>query len=153
MFSSATNRVIRKWCPRWFAGVGKCPSPAALYMHLLDAFIKSTDVGNSNFAGKQTERQVTFACAFVAWMLHERHVDCRMRRDEFFAWKSHGNCTAIDCWPAFEPKPSSEQAVIVGEHSPCVCSDVSSEKKPPTVRKCHSCRAGFVVGLFALKTP
>jgi len=52
-------------------------------MHLLDAFINSTDVSNSNFASKRTQRQVTFTYAFVGWMLNEGHVDYRMRRDEF----------------------------------------------------------------------
>ena len=33
-----------------------------------------------------------------------------------FVWFSYGNYTRIDYWPAFEPKPNSERAVVVGEH-------------------------------------
>ena len=83
MFSSATNRVVRKWSPRWLAHIGKNPSHVALNMHLLNAFINSTDVGNSNFASKRTHRQVTFTYAFVGWMLNEGPVYFGMRTNEF----------------------------------------------------------------------
>jgi len=83
MFSSATNSLIGEWGQRWFANVRKNPSHVALNMHLLHAFINSTDVRNSSFASKRTHRQVTFAYAFVGWMLNEGHVYFGMRTNEF----------------------------------------------------------------------
>ena len=33
-----------------------------------------------------------------------------------FVLKFYGDYTRIDYWPAIEPKPSSEQAMYIGEH-------------------------------------
>ena len=42
-----------------------------------------------------------------------------------FEWFSYGNYTRIEWWPAFEPKPDSEQAADVREHLmfPGTCLD------------------------------
>jgi len=88
-------------------------------MHLLDAFINSTDVSYSNFASKRTHRQVTFTYALVGWMLNEGHVYFGMRTNKFrisFVWKPYGNYTRIKGWPAIKPKPDSERVADVGEH-------------------------------------
>jgi len=59
-----------------------------------------------------------------------------------FVWKLYGNYTRIDCWPAFEPKPDSEQAVDVGEH-PMFTSRRIKQKEASTVRKHHLVRDLF----------
>jgi len=138
MQPSTYNSLVGKWGQRWFAIVGKNPSHAALNMNHLLAFVHSTDVGNSRFTSKRTQLHVAFAKTVVIWMICEQHVDYRIGITLIgFAWKSCGNCTAIECWPAIEPKPSSEQVVYVGEHPICHMKHwvIPVKKKRPIQRR------------------
>ena len=47
------------------------------------------------------------ACCLSHWKTNDSH------------GKLHANYTRIECWPAIEPKLSSELAVVVGEHPIC----------------------------------
>jgi len=94
MLFSATNSVVRQWSQRWFPNVGKNPPQAALQMHLLLAFVHSTDVCYSSLTIERTQLHVTSTYIFVVWMLDERHVCFGMSTNEFcmeIAWKLHCN--------------------------------------------------------------
>jgi len=127
MLSSATNSVIRKWSQRWFPNVRKNPPPLALHMHLLLAFVHSTDICYSSLTIERTQRYVTSTYTFVVWMLDERHVYFGMSTNEFrmeIVWKVHynwmlaGNWTKTRLWMSCRCR-----------RAPCVSHGLSGKKK------------------------